>query len=560
MLVTVTGAIVNWPNPNPTVDVVYGPEIETSAGSEIISTPIIPKTLITIANITSFDYWRRYEFSAGTYSIESEINIPLLKVTEIRMGFSFSIINDTATVTAAAEDWNYGEAHYITNSSALGIGAHSLTLTLPWSGSGSTYHGWADQLFVRLSVKDCQEDSVQLIRYWLQVAVSESVCPLVVDIRRTNGESLYSSPFIYQIYQSIYAPKVVLVYNNSYTVFSPTRVNDTLLVPAGNLSARFQWPYRDLLIHNFTTQTNQSMFLRFSAQFVRLDVECSQRIPELGISVAYYYGSGEYEHILAYSSPYFYTPSNRTLDIEVGSFDSSFRILGSTVRVRTFLTAVNTGFNRNMTLVIHPNWIQIGNLLIPPGKLISLLSFAMIVLIAPVYYKSKTVKSRAFIPWGFLNLSLIIPWLSSFDESPYVESTPIMNYITYRTGSPFFSTIVYNSDSNAVLMAQSERGIGIAILLWMIIFLVFVVTTGQLEGFESKMKEKAAGLGIVICCCIEFLYLAYLFQTYGYIGLMLEMGPFFSIVAVIFWLIHPLIIPKVYSSKPQVDSIETANA
>ncbi len=89
MLVTVTGAIVNWPNPNPTVDIVYGPEIETSAGSEIISTPIIPKTLITIANITSFDYWRKYEFSAGTYSIQSEINIPLLKVTEIRMGFFF---------------------------------------------------------------------------------------------------------------------------------------------------------------------------------------------------------------------------------------------------------------------------------------------------------------------------------------------------------------------------------------------------------------------------------------------------------------------------------------
>jgi hypothetical protein len=286
---------------------------------------------------------------------------------------------------------------------------------------------------------------------------------------------------------------------------------------------------------NLTVPAATWTALEMRIPFSRVLINPSQLIPNLGVTLDYYSLYGEYTDLLVSSKPFVYVPPNSTVSAVVRSFSTNHGPIYSSLGILASLQSIDTGVCRNVTIVIHPNYIQIGCVLIAPLRLISLLLLAGLMSSAAFLYSPILKRSRGFIPCMAVIASLLVPWFTYTSTYSYLSPTPFDIRNTHYYSTPAFGTFLCADGTSVVLVGQTVVHAMGSMLLWTAAFFLFVAVMMRMEEDGNLPRTHGLTAGFVLFAIMEFSYLALCIVLNPAEQVQLGLGPFLSLIALLFW-------------------------
>ncbi len=369
---------------------------------------------------------------------EKIVSVPYLNVSDLILTVSAFVVDGPLEIS-------------MEGSSTIGqTGEYCKVITHMVPEVDSNYPGRASIEYIRITFASTDWNVIDEIYFSLEAIFTDIVCPVTVDLQRTNGESMYLLPEFRTIYDNDAFPYFHFE-DDVFIVFQP---NVTIYIPNGNYSLVFQWmeynhSFTDLLI------MNESIHLTLRITSVRLDVESLQKIPLVAIEVQYHAAYG-YRHMyeeeyMIKESPSFYIPSGNIVRIivEGGPTGSHYK--------PHFIFIFEAGDDNNVTLIVDENWILVGNIAFTPARAAMFLSSIFIIGLVVVVARKQLSKSPIYGPFMLLLLGSLLPTVEVIYQR-YISPTTFPLYSLYSERSSYslqFATMQTQLDGSITTISSA---------------------------------------------------------------------------------------------------------
>jgi hypothetical protein len=510
-------------------EIAYGEEIDLNESIGITSSPHIPVSSVILVNdsvMSSNSGWDKIKYRYNYSQFSKVITIPFLNVSEITIRLSAHVVIGPQTVFLTIPPSSRWENTTGQTGELIEIVKHATPVEYVRDPKGPCLVRFIIEL------KGLDWSVIDQLYFSIQVSFTVSQCPMMIDLQRTNGESIYD---LQEFRRAGYKPS--LLFDDFEFLLGQS--NDTIFLPNGNYSLTIRW--RDYThIFSDISILNESLIIEIRIKSVRLDVEALQKIPGLVIAVGQYdwYTIDDlyYEVFMIKDSPSFYLPSGMQEQIEVegGPADSYHR--------NHFQFNLQTGSNRNITLVINENWILFGNIAFTPGRL-AILFVSIIVLILTIFLSKKQItKSSVVAPFIVLFLGSILPVFVTIDQINYPITLPIRSYYTRSLAwSPVISTTIssYTGTVTAIYSSYASFLNPVGLVLFILLFIVFLGVLFEVLKDEINTEYSDFLIAVPLLCCMIIQWYLVDFQLYSSFtfGASIVIGPFLTTGAFLLWFV-----------------------
>ncbi len=447
--------------PRASYELIESDAIDEDESFNSSSSPFSPVTSVILLNDslleTNSNWLHRTDVRFNYTRFSRKISTPRLNVSNITFTVSAHIISGPLGLMMTVYGWPY---NYQINGSSGEFIEISANFTpeefdekLIWIG--------ADIDGTDLSV-------IRDLRFTIEVTFTTEVNPVVMDLQRTNGDSLLDHQELLTLRES---DSPTIRFDEFEFCFS--QVNETFYLPNGVYSLIFDWEGYQ---HSFTdiTIVNETVYLEVRIKTILINVESTQNIPGLSVEVSKGMYSF-YERFLIVDEPSFYVPSMDYVFITVtgrpGSYHTPYHFSFSLERYQ----------NRNLTLVVSENWISIGGLAFSHGRLVMLVTSTLILMIVVVTSRRELVNSSTFAPFVFLFLANILPLYTISMNAVYPIRLPLMSDYT----------IAYSFSIGIGTVASTMSG---------------TVTSISHPGYYEGLFFSFMSFGLLLIVFLAFLY------------------------------------------------------
>jgi len=284
-------AVVNSNVPDPSILVELGEEVDEPETFLALTKEYTPSSAVTLANDTPGHIgsaWRGlYSSFSNMSTFERYLNIPLRNISEVIIGASFRVHNGPRFIAIGNVDHEDTTVLYATNST-LGYGGENVTLTL--RRPPEIFRGYLSGAFIRTTIMSIEiegdyRDGIEMTGFWTQAILNGAVYPVMVNIQRTNGVSLFSYPTTAEIrLSSSFLPRLTFASGNLSIHEMPlTQINETFLLPSEMYDVTFRWVTYWLNSSYFHSE--EENIIVWLVRSVRLDVRLTQNVPRYGIGM-----------------------------------------------------------------------------------------------------------------------------------------------------------------------------------------------------------------------------------------------------------------------------------
>jgi hypothetical protein len=509
------------------VEVQYGNDIDTTETLNITHSQYIPKSGIRLVELSSLDddYWRMYSDYATT-----KFNVALRDVSKLVIGIT--VKTQEAPVNLTMYEWGYPFKNS-TFIEGFQTKNHTLEITYTPSNSSSSFR----LLDIIIRLYDCSWSDFGMTKFWIDVVTTEELFPVTFDIRRTNGENLFSNPWLNTM-GFISQPKVLL---NSNTIY-PWYVNDTVFVPGGYYSVTMNWA--NSLIANFTI-SNDSVVVTWHIKCVRLDFYLTEKLPGLYVEL----GGGEfyYQPSLLYSPSLYLSPRDlANVRIKCDFYWAFSQYVSENVDYER-------GQNQNITFIVKPHLLSIGNVLITQGRL-QILTFSFIIIIASILVGRKRIlKNYRILAYLLIFIGMCLPWM----QISQIISTPTIPYggeylVTWDINPALFTSFTSQQNASLVMAPSNQpalffdslhreglQGGHLIHFLFVILFLFMIAELFKLPGI-SDLNDYSILMLFLVIFAVNLLYISTGCSVYECVGYQVGWGSIIIIITVIAWTIHTI--------------------
>jgi hypothetical protein len=510
--------------PTASYEIMYGDEVEENENIEIQRSPFTSVTSLVLINdslLSSSDYWFivRDNFNGRT-EFTRTIAIPKLNVSATILNLSVDVVTGPLGIFMV-----YGGN--IEDIICQSGEQRDLVRNVP-----SNEYESDGSISIFISFDSIDWNVLGYLCFSIQVEFNTGECPVTIDLKRTNGESM----FLLQEFNAIQNRPTILFGEEEFHL---SKANDTLYLPNGNYLLSIHWESYEPSFANVSI-SNESLSINIKIKSTRLNVESIQKIPGLTIWVGgVYYQS--YAPFLLKDSPSFYLPSGNMVTIEVRGEP------GNTYNPFHFSLNLDAGDNRNITLVVHENWISLGEMAVTPARLVILVASVLIVSLTLFISRTKLVSSSIILPFILVFLGSIVPSYQNFSEV-WIPVTLPLNSVCIETDSISLGidiSVSSYTNSTTVIVKTGEYALRtIDPILFILLLIPFI---GVL--YEYLRKEYDSGYPDFLIAIPVFLYLliqwSYVIGQFGY-GyfypgtpiITIGAGPFLTTLAFVMWIIQ----------------------
>ncbi|MFW9809404.1 MAG: hypothetical protein ACFFE6_08505 [Candidatus Thorarchaeota archaeon] len=503
---------------HPNIEVIEGEDVNATESIQIQYQPYDPKSIVRLVNDSTVDssfgwyIWSK-EYYVWSGTATRDFGISIINVSAIRLGLEFTNYDNPIHVSLFS---SVSESKNSTYQIENQRGQISLEVPIEEFEYGQ------DDSFLSLSVTirlvNCSWDDLEFTSFWIDVITTEVLFPITIDVQRTNEESLFSNPNM-RILRGSNEPKIVFESINDSLPLR--RINETILLPPDNYTLWMNWN-EDLV--GEISLFNSSATLTLKMKCVRVDAKLTQDVPGYFISFGDYWEDIYEDHLLVHS-PYFYFPPEFEVSVEIDSWISPFeaRIYASTV--------IMPGENQNITLMVNPGLISVGDISISNGRMFIAVSSILFVIAVILVSGRKLTSSTKVIPFLFLFAGMVFPWMHVSKYGSWASPTPPGDYWEFWGISPAIFTSFGSADDFSIIIGPTYRAshlsfqmlIGVAsFLLLIIMFAVALPDITDLSfileifdiGSLPKVSIKQVAFLLSLTLLLEILYIDY--SLYGY--------------------------------------------
>jgi len=512
----------------PTADyeLTLGEETNESESIEISNSTYSPVSSVLVTNESvksPTSYWTAIHFPGSDSSyFEKIVSVPYINVSDLILTVSAHIVEGPVEIS-------------MEENSVIGQTGEKSKLVVHMVPDVDAYHtGRSSTEYIRITIDRTDWDVIDEIYFSLEAVFTENVCPITIDLQRTNGESMYLLPE----FRTIHDYNALPYYHFEEFLFIVFQPNVTLFIPNGNYSLSFHWMEYS---HSFVDLSimNESLRLILRIKSVRLDVESLQKIPGLAIEVDYH-GSYGYRHMyneeyMIKGSPSFYLPSENTVHIWVEGRPSE------SLDRPHFDFVFEAGEDHDVTLLVDENWIIVGNVAITPSRTVMFVSVFLIVGTILAFARKKIWMNPIFAPFILLLLGNLLPVFNvSSQRFRAPVTSPIYSiYQEFSYTSLTFDT-TYSHIDESILTISNRGGIEsflpatiMAQLSFVMLFIVFLGVVFEIIEKRSDTSEAFFLLGLFATPIFHSYNFAYFFASEITIGV----GFFVMILAIPLWLV-----------------------
>lgn len=524
MLITIVSVQENS-IPRASYDLVVGQALEESESLELSSSPQIPITSAVLLNdslLTASPNWLEepdIRFNSTTFW--RLIQIPILNVSNLIFRLSSHIVSGPLEITLGFDEEDYSSVG--NNSEYIEIERHASPSELSSDG--------LIELMARFDGMD--RNVIDQLTYTIEVEFTTGMCPLTVDLQRTDGESMF---LLHEFLSLGRYERPVLLFNENE--FHINQVNATIFVPNGIYSVSIEWSNYEHSFNNINV-TNESIILELRIKSIRLEVESIQQIPGLVVRVGSFTSDFYFFRILVADEPTFYLPSGSYIEVSVRGDIENWH------SPRHFEFDLSQYENRNITLVVNENWIMIGNVAFTPGKLIALIAITSIIILTILISRKELVKSSVYAPFILLLLGNTLPIYATTQlKGSYPHRIPLFsNYLETHAVSSGICTSI--SRMSGTVTAISDAGYSVAfnvgVISFTLVLIVFLAVVYEYVRMEDDPETSDFLVATPILCSviIQMVFIVNVFIYYlGFRTVTLGPGLMFTTLALLVWTIQ----------------------
>lgn len=515
-------ASLGWRIPRASYEIIYSEEFEESESVEIIRFPYSPVSSVILLNDSllspSNNWFREQNVRFNTSSIQRLVSIPKLNVSKIIFRLWAYVVSGPMNITLIYYHWPYiftvtgeeGEYCEIVRNATVG--------DLPDD----------DPIWVSATIDGLDWNVVSQLYLSIQVEFTVNVCPVTIDLQRTNGESL----FLLQEFYLMRNPPIVKLNGHGFRL---SQVNDTIYLPNGNFFLEVDWVSYQ---HSYTdiSLTNESLIIDVRLKTVRLDVEAYQKIPGLTIEITDFYSFSEYNYFYLKDSPSFYLPPETYRIIEVQGEPNDYH------NPYHFSIGLDYGENRNITLLVSENWIVIGNWAFTPGILAILFASVLVLLLTLYISRQKIRESTVFLPFILLFLGNLMPSIAITSSKSYPTALPLYSqYTETQLISMGIDISIYRVDDSVTAVSCVNASQFVNQLLFTLLLIVFLgmIFEHLRDEIDSETLNFFVATPTICCFFVQWLYvIGRLVSVSTHFTMTLSLGPFLTSAAIILWYVQ----------------------
>lgn len=383
--------------PTASYEIINDTEIVGSESIEITNSSFPSGSSVLLLNdsvLSEGNYWYKRSYSSfnSDYSRFSRmVTIPVLNLSEIILRVSAFIIEGPLNISM---DYVQG---WFNRASIIGHTGEYCEIVVHLSPEDyMTRINGPNQLSVGIGFEGLNWSVVDQLYFSIQVEFTDIQIPVTIDLQRTNAESMFLLPEFRMIKEK---PKFRF---GDYS-FVLSQANDTIFLSNGNFTLSLNWWGYNENFNNVAVM-NQSLHLVIRIKTVRLDVESIQNIPGLKIHVGNSWLDQLYSSLYEITdSPSFYLPPGSEIPIECEGGPGGHQSQDH------FDFMLQSGLNRNISLIVSENWIFLGNIGFTPGRLLILFASLIILGLTIILARKEMATSSVFVPFILIFLGYIIP-------------------------------------------------------------------------------------------------------------------------------------------------------
>jgi len=509
--------------PTATYEIISGEESEASESIEIAKSPCTPVTSLILLNdslLNSNDSWFIVQdHFNGRTEFRRTIAVPRLNVSAMNVSLSINVVTGPLGMLMIYD----GNIENIICQS----GEHrEVVRDVP------PYQYESDGLIsIYIMIESVDWIVLDYLYVSIQVEFRSGQCPVTIDLKRANGESM----FLLQEFSAILNRPTILFGEQEFHL---SKANDTLYLPNGNYLISIDWESYEPSFTNVSI-TNESLIINIKIKSVRLNIESIQKIPGLVIYVGGVIYM-DYIPLLLKDSPSFYLPSGNLMIIEVRGDP------GNPYNPLHFRINLDAGDNRNVTLQVHENWILIGGLAFTPGRLVILIASIFVIALTLFISRKTLISGSIYLPFILIFLASIIPSYQTSSELWNVMTLPLYSTCTETNLISLGIDISVSSysGSTVVITKTGEYAIqSISQILFIILLIPFIGVLYEYlrKEWDSESPDFLTAVPIFLYMLIQWSYVMARFEyanSYprNYI-VTIGAGPILASLAFIFWII-----------------------
>ena len=506
-------------------ELVVGEESNRTESMELTSSFYTPVSSILITNESVMDpsaYWNAIHFPGSDSNYyEKIVSVPYINVSDL-------IFTVTASVVEGPLEIEIEENSTIGQTGSL---CRLIAHVVPEVTQSHPEHASVE--YVRIQFNSTDWDAKDAIYFSIEATFTNIVCPVTIDLQRTNGKSMYTLPEFRTIHRDEAIPNLH-VGNYGFVFFKP---NTTIYIPNGDYSIIFEWLGYSHAFGNVTLQ-NESIYLELRIKSTRLDVHATQKIPWLYIVITYTNYDLDWlydEWYMIKDSPVFYLPSVYTVHVWVN---------GEPAEARShyhFDFNLETGTDRNVTLTVNENWIVFGGLAFTPSRLLMFQLVFLIIGTIIVYARRELWTNPIFVPFLLLLMGSLLPTIN-INSQRYTLPVTSPIYAIYQeltSNSLAFDTAYSRIDGSICTISsigslESLMTSLLAAFSFASLFIAFLGVVLEIIGKKGDIPEVLFFLGLFFVASFQ---LYYYFTFHNVSNLTLGYGFFITVLAIPLWFV-----------------------
>lgn len=533
--------IVEIREPDPSISVTFGEEIDDLETLLLSTEEYSPKPITTLVNDTPVQIgnpWRSWytnSFNPSYFNhsiLGRYLNIPLRNTTELIVSASFAIQKGPRHISIEILDCDDSAVSYAINSTR-GSSGENVTLTLrvfPDVFSGYQRDFYIYQTIMIIGVEGDFRDGFDITSFCLRADLSASLYPVKIDIQRTNGESLYSYPTTTWIDSTSDFPKMKFSSGNfSYSqniMFSHT--NETFMLPSGSYTINFRWT--TYWLNSSFFHSERALNIAWRIRTTGLQVIATQEIPGYAIQVDELPFGSDFGGLLIMNSLSFCLPPDRNYSVWVrgmtwGSYDRAY---------------LDKRYNSNVTISIESNMVDLGIAVVSPGRLLMVIFSLLAISIICIGIWKYHMDSVRLVPFCLLLLSCILPWVSYTNLRYEPQSVLYYHYPVFCSDYPGIASTTFQTSQSTILVNPAYRIL--VLLIYLILLCAFLVTLPEVRGTMVGPKKTDFIFTFSICSILilEIIHILSTIEISGlnhYISILPGIGPFLTVLSMIAWVV-----------------------
>ncbi len=509
----------------PTADyeLVFGEESSESESMDIISSSYSPVSSVLVTNESVMDplnLWNAIHFPGSDSNYYAKVvNVPYLNVSDL-------VLTITAYVVEGPLELSMKE-----NSTIGQTGDYCKIVVHEVPEVNPLHPEIASTDYVRITFDSTDWQAIDEIYFSIEAIFTEIVCPVTIDLQRTDGERMGLLPEFRAIYDYNAVP-TLYIGDYPFIIMNP---NITIYIPNANYSVSFHWLDYSYSFSKLTV-LNESLKIELRIRSVRLNVIALQKIPFIAIDIEFSRNGMDtmYERIMTKDSPSFFLPSEQTVHITVTGGPPTMQYK------HHFNFYLDAGGNRNISLSVDENWIILGNAAFTPARLMMYLSSIFVCILVIAIARREIATSLVYAPFLLQFAGSLLPFASMTVEqyrspmtyplySLYTESTSTS--LTFASMRATLDDSISTVSSIGILNETIVSSISFFILSMAFFGLIIEI----LREEESEMQEVLSLLAIMSMPIMHWVYFDYISRGQA---ISLGVGFYVTVAAAVMWFIQ----------------------